>query len=199
MAAKDDSTLAWYSREADVYAAQDRVGNSLALRRFLSQLPAGASVLELGCGSGEDSETMLAAGFEVTPTDGTPAMAAAAAKRLRRPVPVMLFDELRDENTYDGVWANASLLHIPRSDLPGILTRIHTALRPSGIFYASFKAGTAEGRDRFGRFYNYPDEAWLRQAYASAAWSSLTVENAHGSGYDKQPTDWLLVTAVKEA
>ena len=65
---------------------------------------------------------------------------------------------------FDGVWANACLLHVPRTALPGILAKVQRALRPGGVFYASYKAGEAEGRDRFGRFFNYPDAAWLKAA-----------------------------------
>ena len=96
------------------------------------------------------------------------------------------------------VWANACLLHVPRTALPGILARIHRALKPGGLFYASFKAGTAEGRDRFGRYFNYPSPDGLRSAYGPAGWQSLVIGEETGGGYDGEPTSWLHVTAVKD-
>lgn len=96
-----------------------------------------------------------------------------------------------------GVWANACLLHVPRPALPDILTRVQRALRPGGVFYASYKAGEAEGRDRFGRYYNYPDAAWLRTAYGKEGWDRIGIEEDLGGGYDQEPTRWLHATAIK--
>jgi SAM-dependent methyltransferase len=68
----------------------------------------------------------------------------------------MRFDQLEESAAYDGVWASASLLHAPAAELTSDLARIHRALKPGGLFVASFKAGNGEGRDMFGRYYNYP-------------------------------------------
>lgn len=197
MAAKDETTLAFYAKEADIYAVRPRKMDHVHMDAFLKRLPAGASVLELGCGSGQDSEAMLARGFDVTPTDGSAELARQAEKRLGRPVRVLLFEEVEEKEVYDGVWASACLLHVPRAELAGIIGRINDALKPGGVFYASFKAGVREGRDRFDRYYNYPSADWLCDAYGPARWQSIDIEKTAGSGYDKQPTDWLLLTAVK--
>ena len=53
-------------------------------------------------------------------------------------------------------------------ELGGIFARIHRALKPSGVFYASFKIGEGDGRDSLGRYYNYPSPDWLHAAYAAA-------------------------------
>ncbi|KQU75378.1 SAM-dependent methyltransferase [Aminobacter sp. DSM 101952] len=195
--AKDDQTIKFYANEAEAYTTRGEPANRRHLRTFMARLPMGARVLELGCGAGQDSEAMLASGFDVMPTDGTPEIAAAAAKRLRRPVKVLLFEDIDDQDSYDGVWANACLLHVPRPQLPSIVRRVHAALKPGGVFYASFKAGQAEGRDRFGRYYNYPSPEWLAQAYGTERWSALEIGRETGSGYDGQPTDWLHAVATK--
>lgn len=197
MTAKDETTLAFYAKEAETYAARRRRVDHLRMDLFLSRLPAGGAILELGCGSGQDSEAMLARGFDVTPTDGSADLAREAERRLGRPVRILLFEDLDEKDRYDGVWANACLLHVPRAELAGIIGRINDALRAGGVFYASFKAGMREGRDRFNRYYNYPSADWLREAYGPARWASIGIEETTGGGYDKQPTDWLLVTAVK--
>ena len=77
--------------------------------------------------------------------DGSPEMAEVASRRLDRPVGTLLFHELDEVEAYDGVWANACLLHVPRDELAPILKLIWRALKPGGTFYASFKAGDAEG------------------------------------------------------
>lgn len=126
---------------------------------------------------------MLARGFDVYPTDGL-AMTEQAKARLGRPVRAMRFDELTQEAAYDGVWANACLLHAPRSALSDILARIFTALRSGGVHVATFKAGGAEGRDGLGRYFNY----------LSADWEVLSVENDIGGDYEGGQRPWVAVT-----
>jgi SAM-dependent methyltransferase len=196
-APQDDPTSRFYSDNAEVYASHLLQPNSTRLDRFLSRLPAGAAILELGCGNGRDSAAMIARGFSATPTDGTPEMAGEASRRLGMPVPVLRFENIDLVSAFDGIWANACLLHVRRAELGGILRRIHTALRPGGIFYASFKAGQAEGHDALGRFFNYPSTHWLQALYETMPWQSVVVEEEIGSGYDRIPTAWLHVTTAK--
>lgn len=197
MTTHDPDTLAFYAAEAEAYAARRWAAPQPRLGRFLAALPAGAAILELGCGGGQDSAVMLARGFEVTPTDGSPEMAREAERRLGQPVAVLLFQDLEGDLLYDGVWARACLLHLPRPELPGVIGRVHRILKPGGRFYASFKAGAGEGRDRLGRYFNYPSAEELRGAFAAAPWNALEIEAAEGDGYDGEPTPWLHVTAVK--
>ena len=145
----DDSTLQFYRDNAQSYADWAKAP-STRLTGFLALLPAGGSVLELGCGAGNHSANMLAAGFAVRPTDGSPEMAEIASRRLGHAVEAMLFHELDEHEAYDGIWASACLLHVPRDELSGILARIHRALKPAGVFYASFKVGEGDGRDELG-------------------------------------------------
>lgn len=199
MTGRDATTLDFYAGEAGTYAARQRELDDLRLQRFAALLPAAGAVLELGCGGGQDSAALLALGLDVTATDGSPELAAQATQRLGQPVSVLLFEDLAAEAAYDGVWANACLLHVPRQALPGIVGKVHRALRPGGSFYASFKAGEAEGRDRFGRYYNYPDAGWLREAYGAEGWSRLDIDEDLGGGYDGEPTRWLHALAIKSA
>ncbi|KQM33558.1 SAM-dependent methyltransferase [Rhizobium sp. Leaf68] len=196
MTARDDHTIGFYAREVAAYTTRG-VDASPRLKAFLAALPPGGRILELGCGAGQDSEAMLARGFDVHPTDGTPEMARAAAERLGVATSTLLFEDIAEQNAYDGIWANACLLHVPRATLPSIIARIHAALKDKGVFYASYKAGTAEGRDELDRFYNYPSPDWLLDVYQQLSWHQITIDEAKGSGYDNKPTDWLHVTAVK--
>jgi SAM-dependent methyltransferase len=148
--AHDAATLRFYADEALAYATRAGDGASRHLEAFLRRLAPGARILELGCGAGRDSEAMLAQGFDVDPTDGTEAMVRQAEVRLGRSVGVMRFDELKAEAAYDGVWANASLLHVPRLALPDVLSRVFKALKPGGVHVATYKTGHGEGRDAWG-------------------------------------------------
>ena len=140
----------------------------------------------------------MAKGFDVEPTDGSPEMAAEASSHLGRPVQTLLFHDIDKVDTYDGVWANACLLHVPRSELAQVLTLIWRALKPGGYLYASFKTGDAEGRDTFNRYYNYPSADWLRTNYADAgSWSSISIETGEVMGFDKQWAPMLFVVGRK--
>ena len=192
----DEETLQFYRSNAEAYAEREMTSRKIRLSRFLALLSPGATILELGCGAGFDSAEMLAQGFDVSATDGSPEMAAEASRRLGRPVGTLLFHDLDAVEAYDGVWANACLLHVPRNELAQILKRIWRALKPGGIFYASFKAGDVEGRDTLNRYYNYPSPDWLRTNYASAGnWSSLEIETGDVKGFDNEWATMLLVVA----
>jgi SAM-dependent methyltransferase len=197
MPGRDAATLDFYGVEAGVYAGRARKVRYGRLDAFAAVLPAGGSVLELGCGGGQDSEALLVRGFAVTPTDGSPELASQAARRLGLPVRVLLFEDLDESNAFDGVWANACLLHVPRPALPAVIDKVQAALRPGGVFYASFKAGTVDGRDRFGRYYNYPSSDWLLGAFRTGRWRKLDIDEDMGGGYDGEPTRWLHVLAFK--
>jgi SAM-dependent methyltransferase len=196
--AHDAETLAFYDREATKYAARPKPAYNRQLEAFMANLARGAKVLELGCGDGGDAEAMIGAGFDVTPTDGSTELARVAEARLGRPVRIMRFEELDEEAAYDGVWANACLLHVPEDRLGDVLAKVHAALRHGGRFYASYKMGDGGGRDTLGRYYNFPSREKLTATYAQAGnWVSLAVEEGLSGGYDGVARTFMLVTAIK--
>lgn len=198
MAEFDAATLAFYASEAPDYAASNLGGVGRHLDPFLERLPPGALVLELGCGSGRDAAHMEALGFRVEPTDGVPEMAAQAEAQLGRPVRVMRFDELDADGQYDGVVAAYSLLHVPRAGLPAVLARVWRAMKPGGWHVATYKTAGGEGRDRLGRYYNYPSEAELRAYYAAAGeWSEMETETGEGRGYEGGESRFVIITLRK--
>ena len=194
----DEETLQFYRSNAQAYAVREITSRQARLTAFLAPLAPNAIILELGCGAGFDSAAMLARGFDVHPTDGSPEMADEASRRLGRPVGTLLFHDLDKLEAYDGVWANACLLHVPRDELAPILKRIWRALKRGGAFYASFKTGDAEGRDTLNRYYNYPSSDWLRETYASAgSWTALEIESGEVIGFDNKWAPMLFVMAPK--
>jgi SAM-dependent methyltransferase len=198
MDAADDDTLQFYRRNAEAYARRTKAP-STRLTGFLALLPERGSILELGCGAGNHAAQMLAAGFALRATDGSPEMAAIASRRLGHAVETMRFDELDEREAHDGVWASACLLHVPRDELAGVLARIHRALKRDGVFYASYKIGDGEGgRDSLGRYYNYPSPEWLHSAYAaSGAWRQLKADTSEIKSFDEAPATLLHIVVRK--
>jgi SAM-dependent methyltransferase len=191
----DEATLQFYRSNA-AYARREITSRQARLTAFLALLPPGAAILELGCGAGGDTAEMLARGFDVRATDGSPEMAAVAARRVGRSVETLLFHDLDAVEAYDGVWANACLLHVPRPELSDVLARIRRALKPAGYFFASYKTGEGDGRDTLNRYYNYPSPDWLRATYAEAGkWGALSIETGEVKGFDDKMASMLFVVA----
>jgi SAM-dependent methyltransferase len=193
----DHPTNRFYAQNAAQYAADTQRRDFGRLDAFIARLPEGARVLELGCGAGHDSAHILSLGIDVRPTDGTAEMAAEAGRRLGVAVGVLPFDVLDDIACFDAVWANACLLHVPRTELPDIIGRIARALKSGGLFYASYKTAADEAIDRFGRYYNNPSAEYLQSTYETAGLGAIEIDARAGGGYDGVPTDWLHVTATK--
>ena len=158
-----NKTLRYYNETADEFV-QGTVAADLSKlqQRFLKRLPAGAHILDLGCGSGRDAKAFLERGYQVTAMDGAEACCRLAAAYIGQPVLHKSFAELDFDAAFDGIWACASLLHVPFAELPDIFLKIATALKPGGIFYASFKYGKFEG-ERNGRYFTDLTEERLAQ------------------------------------
>ena len=146
-------TLDFYDANAKEYAAESLTHDVLEDRgRFISKLKKGARILDLGCGSGRDSFTFSRLGYEAVPVDGSENMCREAERYTGLPVRCLTFSELDYEEEFDGVWACASLLHVPSGELPQVLSLVRRALRKNGVFFCCFKKGDFEGM-RDGRRY----------------------------------------------
>ncbi len=157
-----DTTITYYTENAQAFFADTvAVGMDSLYARFLPQIPPGGHILDAGCGSGRDTLAFLQAGYRVTAFDASPTLAALAERLTGQPVQVLRFQDLAWQRGFDGIWACASLLHVPAADLPEALGRLALALRPGGVLYASFKYGQ-DSREHRGRRFTDLDEARLR-------------------------------------
>lgn len=149
------NTLEYYNKNAQLYCEQTLVGNlNENYERFLSRLPSKAYILDFGCGSGRDSKYFLDNGYNVKAIDGAIEMCKLASKYINREGECMKFEELDDENIYDGIWACSSILHIEKEKLAEIFTKMINALKDNGVIYTSFKIGTGY-EVKEGKYYNF--------------------------------------------
>lgn len=125
---------------------------------FLSKLAKGSAILDFGCGSGRDTKYFLSQGYYVEAIDGSLELCKLASQYTGIQVRPMLFQELSAINKYDGIWACASILHLPWSELADVMRRMQAALKANGIIYTSFKYGTYSG-ERNGRYFTDMTEA----------------------------------------
>ena len=111
---------------------------------FCQMLPKGAKILDAGCGSGRDTLFFLNQGFKVVAIDASLKMVNATQEMTEADCRHMSFENLNLEETFDAIWACASLLHVRREKLTSVLDKFANILLPSGLLYASFKLGTEE-------------------------------------------------------
>ena len=106
-------------------------------------------------------------------TDGSEELCKVASAYTGVQVRKLLFQELQDENCYDGIWACSSILHAGRTEQPDIFRRMILALKKQGYIYTSFKYGAFEGF-RGERYFTDFDEAAFRDFIR--AFPELTIE-----------------------
>lgn len=147
------STIQYYDRNA-----KDFIGSTITVdfttiqSYFTSKLKNGSHILDFGCGSGRDTKYFLEQGYQVTAIDGSAELCKLASEYVGIQVKHKMFQELDEEEVYDGVWACSSILHLPFAELKDVFCRIRAALKKSGVFYTSFKYGNFEG-ERNGRYF----------------------------------------------
>ncbi len=148
-----NTTLDFYnSMAADFVQGTIHADVELLLQSFMKYLKQGAAILDLGCGSGRDSKYFLDKGYAVTAIDGSAELCKMASAFIGREVAQITFDKIDYYQMFDGVWACASLLHVPSLQLPSVFVRISRSLKPGGYLYVSFKYGAFEG-ERNGRYF----------------------------------------------
>ena len=149
------NTLEYYNKNAKQYCEQTLVGDLQEnYDKFLKEIPTNGYILDFGCGSGRDSKYFIDKGYKVKAIDGSIEMCKLASKYINQDVQCMKFDELDDIDTYDGIWACSSILHIEKEELPIILNKMINALKDGGVIYTSFKIGTGY-EIKEGKYYNY--------------------------------------------
>lgn len=151
-------SIAFYEANAEAFF-RGSVDADMAAgwQAFAALLKPGDRVLDAGCGSGRDALALSRMGFDVTAMEASPRLADLARRHTGLPIHVLTFDQIAWRDAFEGVWACASLLHVPRAELPSVMTRIREAIVPGGVFWMSFKYGTAE-REVEGRLFTDLDE-----------------------------------------
>jgi len=162
--------------------------NSL-LRHIKSQAP--FTILDVGCGPGRDLKTFSELGHKAIGLDG--ALAFVEMARTQTGCEVWHQDFLQldlPEETFDGVFANASLFHIPAQELPRVLKQFHNTLKLGGVLFSSNPRGANEEGWHHGRYGIYHDlESW--RAYMTTAGFVELEHYYRPAGLPREQQHWL--------
>lgn len=148
-----DKTLKYYNKNVQSFASGTvSVKFTEVQDKFLEKLNPDAYILDFGCGAGRDTKYFLSRGYQIDAIDGSEQLCRIASKYTGIKVRQMLFQELDEKEKYDGIWACASILHLPKKQLREVLENMYAALKSEGWIYTSFKYGKFEG-ERNGRYF----------------------------------------------
>jgi len=137
-----DPTIRYYDEHAEQYANETlSIDMGGLYAPFLERVPSGGRVLDLGCGPGRDVRAFTRMGYDVTGVDGSAAMVEIARGINACPIHQMTFEDIPWRNEFHGIWACASLLHVPPKRISDTLSRLSIALEAQGVLYTSFKTG----------------------------------------------------------
>ncbi|WP_446811479.1 class I SAM-dependent methyltransferase [Methylomonas sp. 2BW1-5-20] len=193
------ATLNHYNQNAESYwqgtKDHDVTQNYTA---FLGALPQSGTldILDLGCGPGRDVFYFKSLGHRPVGLDGSEAFCrmARAYSGCRILQQSMLSLDLPAQG-FDGVFANASLFHVPSRELPRVLNELYAALRPAGILFISNPRGSGEGwsGQRYGNFM----ELDASRVFLTNAHFEILDHYYRPPGKPRPEQPWLAITAKK--
>jgi len=171
------NTLEYYNVRATEFwegtRDHDVKQNIEALLRHIRAAPP-LRILDFGCGPGRDLVTFRGLGHEPVGLDGSPPLAAMAREHSGCEVWEQDFLALKlPASHFAGIFANASLFHVPRQELPRVLSELHAALQPDGVLFTSNPRGNNEEGWNRGRYGVYHDLQSWRTFLESAAFLEL--------------------------
>jgi SAM-dependent methyltransferase len=189
-----ETTLAHYQTDAQAFwlgtRDHDVSQNIDALVRHLPG-PVPQTILDLGCGPGRDLVAFSRLGHVAVGLDGVEAFVRMAREHSGCEVlhQDFLALDLPDER-FDGIFANASLFHVPSQELPRVLAQLRQSLRPDGVLFSSNPRGPNREGWSGDRYACYLDLAAWRRAMTSAGFIELE-HYYRPAGLPRERQPWL--------
>ncbi|MCJ7799414.1 MAG: class I SAM-dependent methyltransferase [Polaromonas sp.] len=187
-------TLAYYNARADEFEAGTRdhdVRQSIAMLLCHVQAAAPLTILDFGCGPGRDLKVFAGLGHTAIGLDGAARFVDMARTNSGCTVWLQDFCQLDlPARHFDGVFANASLFHLPSQALPRLLAALHASLKPGGVLFSSNPHGHNEEGWSGGRYGAFYDLATWQRHLSDAGFVELThYYRPEGAPRHQQP--WL--------
>jgi SAM-dependent methyltransferase len=193
-------TLLFYETHAEHYAEQTRaIELDHLYEPFLTAVAKDGKILDVGCGAGRDLKRFAKEGFEAVGIDPSEKLAAMASEFSGCKVLVCEVQDLRFVNEFDGAWACASLIHLPRNQLRGALEKIYVALKPGGVLLVSMQIGTGEIVTADGRFFTRYSSQEMSSAIERSRFELINVWTTPDSLPGRESVTWVNAIARKLA
>lgn len=167
---------------------------------FLKHVPEGGHILDLGCGSGRDAFRFKKMGYKVTAVDGGRKFCEFASNLLQQPVECMLFQDMKYENEFDGIWAMASIHHLDKDELMTVIEKVYKALKVGGAFLFNARLGEREYDNKNGKHFCEFNQKTFRQFIKSnpnLKNFKFRDEYTHGDYRDGRDEGWYTAILVK--
>ena len=195
-----ERTLEYYERNAQEYFnATCDADLTTIYDRFTRSLTKGGHILDAGSGSGRDTLAFLRRGYSVSAFDSSPALCKLSTQLTGVRTRVLRFQEFTDKEKYDGIWACASLLHLPTTELSDVIARFIRSLKCGAVLYMSFKHGAGERVSGDGRFFTDMTEDHLEGLLQKFPGLKLKeVWKTDGEGQFLGRGEWLNALVSKE-
>jgi len=196
----EEFTIAHYEDNAESFQVGTKDHDvSQNIDAFLSALPKGnfLDILDFGCGPGRDLCVFKELGHRPTGLDGSKEFCKMAEQQSDCPTLNQQFLKLElEENSYDGIFANASLFHVPSKELPRVLNELHCALRKDGILFSSNPRGNAEGWQ--GQRYGHYMEFEASEAYLLQSGFKIIKYFYRPAGMPREHQPWLAIVSQRQ-
>lgn len=186
----------WYDRNHDTFTPKSQaISVNHLIERFTHGLASGARVLDAGCGAGRDSLWLFNRGFDVSAFDISEKMVSATRALTGGKVSLrhMGFAEFADPpDSWDAIWAMASLLHVPKAQVGDVITNLVASLAPGGRFFFCVKLGEGERFDALGRPMSFYSQAEICDITWTAARLPVRIETFVEKGSSSLgETQWI--------
>ena len=146
-------TVEYYNNTAKEYFdSTSQVDLEDLYERFLAYIPAGGSIMDLGCGSGRDVKWFRDHGYDAYGLDASEKLVRIACEKLEIPIELSTIEEWVADDPYDGIWCCASIMHLDDEAIEQFFSNLKDNLKPAGVLFMSVKSGIETGTDRYGRY-----------------------------------------------
>ena len=202
-----NTTISSYDQTVNQYIQKvDDLHPLKESEKFITYLGNQKAILDIGCGPGRDAKIFSEKGLVVTGIDLSRNMIEAAIRRVKdASFKVMDMQKLEfEDRSFDGAWASACFLHIPKQDIASCLQEVHRVLKDQAVFYLSVKEGegeTLKADERYGgveKFWSFFQQTEIQTELSQAGFEVIEsyIQEQHNS-YATNP--WIHIFCRKKA
>ncbi len=186
-----NDTIKYYNQHAgEYYKSTIDVDFEQLRRRFVSLLPEGTRIIDIGCGCGRDVKAFCNMGYQAIGLDASEELANEAKKNLGVEVIIGDMTTWRAQEPFDGIWCCASLLHLREEEANAFFQNLQYNLKPDGILFLSVKEGIKTGYDEKGRYMRNYTEQELKRKFETAGLEIIEIDTSE-DGLGRAGFRWL--------